>query len=236
MVIHIFIGTSGWNYDWNKGKSLEWYIENTKFNAIELNYSFYHIPTEKSIKSWITGNELSWSVKVNRVITHTYRLNEKSIKYIKDFINLFDKSALKVDNFLFQLPPSFTAKNADRVINISKLFDKSRLIFEARNLSFFKDSIYKKFKENGITLASIDSPLGNFYVNTTGTIYLRLHGRKNWYSYNYLKNELSDILESIIKLKPKKIYIFFNNVYMFQNCNLFINLVKEKYGNILYYR
>jgi uncharacterized protein YecE (DUF72 family) len=51
---------------------------------------------------------------------------------------------------------------------------------------------------------------------TSDRAYLRLHGRKHWYSYNYSNNELSEIANlarELGKRGAKRIYIFFNNDY-----------------------
>lgn len=29
----IYVGTSGWLYSWNEGRSFEWYVENSKLNC-----------------------------------------------------------------------------------------------------------------------------------------------------------------------------------------------------------
>ena len=49
--MRVFIGTSGWSYNWNKGKSLDWYAHDTDLNAIELNMSFYRFPDRHMIES-----------------------------------------------------------------------------------------------------------------------------------------------------------------------------------------
>jgi uncharacterized protein YecE (DUF72 family) len=230
----IFVGTSGWNYSWNNENTLDWYVKNTGFNAIELNYSFYKFPTAKSIISWETlANGISWSVKMNRIVTHRLRLNENSYKYIKDFLAIFRKSKLILDNVLFQLPPSMDIQSLDRIVKIARLFDKNKIVFEARNASFFNEEVYKLLRREGITLASIDSPIGNFYVKTTDKVYLRMHGRKNWYNYRYSRKQLVNVFESVKKLKPKLLYIFFNNTSMFYNAKMFIDIINEKHGNIL---
>lgn len=230
----IFVGTSGWNYSWNSENTLDWYINNTDFNAIELNSSFYRFPTIKSVTSWKNiGNNISWSVKINKIVTHRLRLNENSYRYIKDFLDIFKKSELKLDNVLFQLPPSMDIRNIDRIIKIANLFGKDKIVFEARNISFFNENIYKLFRREGIALVSIDSPIGNFYVKTTDKVYLRLHGRKTWYNYRYSKKQLFNVLENVEKLRPKSLYIFFNNTDMFYNAKMFVNIINEKYGNIL---
>jgi uncharacterized protein YecE (DUF72 family) len=50
--MEVFVGTSGWLYGWNEKQSLEWYVENSDLNAIELNASFYRFPTTNAVKSW----------------------------------------------------------------------------------------------------------------------------------------------------------------------------------------
>jgi len=65
----IFIGTSGWLYPWNPKKNLDWYVKYSGFNAVELNASFYRIPTPQQVEKW-RKYEITWAVKVNRKITH----------------------------------------------------------------------------------------------------------------------------------------------------------------------
>jgi len=58
------VGTSGWYYDWNPDLSLDWYVQNSGLNAIELNASFYRFPYKNQITSWArNGRSLSWAVK-----------------------------------------------------------------------------------------------------------------------------------------------------------------------------
>jgi len=73
----ILIGTSGYTYPWNKGKSnkFEWYLDQG-FNSVEINGSFYRFPTESWINNWKvkTRRNFRFSIKVNRSITHYTRL------------------------------------------------------------------------------------------------------------------------------------------------------------------
>ncbi|MEM4913906.1 MAG: DUF72 domain-containing protein, partial [Desulfurococcaceae archaeon] len=69
--MEVYVGTSGWLYDWNEGASLDWYVEESGLNAVELNASFYRFPFRNQVKGWsIKGSTLRWSVKVHRSITH----------------------------------------------------------------------------------------------------------------------------------------------------------------------
>ena len=49
--IEIYVGTSGWFYDWNKGKG--WFVKNSKLNLVELNASFCRFPFPNQIKSYV---------------------------------------------------------------------------------------------------------------------------------------------------------------------------------------
>ncbi len=48
-------------------------------------------------------------------------------------------------------------------------------------------------------------------------IYLRVHGRTEWYSHNYNDGELIDIKNRIISINPKIVYILFNNNHSMLN-------------------
>jgi len=83
----------------------------------------------------------------------------------------------------------------------------------------------KEWYERGIdinsVIVSIDSPIGTYIVNNVGIIYLRFHGRKEWYSYNYSEGELREIALKVKELKPEKVYLFFNNNHnMLENARL----------------
>ncbi len=72
---------------------------------------------------------------------------------------------------------------------------------------------------------SIDSPIGVIIKKTSNSIYLRMHGRKSWYSYNYSSKELAAAIGSIRKERPKSAYVFFNNDHdMLGNARLMAKL------------
>ncbi len=221
-----YVGTSGWAYEWNKGGNLEWYLENSGLNAIELNASFYRFPFPNQIKGWVkkTGNsDIRWAIKVNRLITHVYRFGEKASEVWTKFDELFKPLDRFVDFYLFQLPPSTTSKSLK---NIEKFFEntklKGRFALEPRNLSFFEKGVLKNIEQMDMTLVSVDAPglPRNIYA-TTDAVYLRMHGREIWYSYCYSEQELREIVEKIREVKGESAYIFFNNDHdMLQNAQL----------------
>ena len=70
-------------------------------------------------------------------------------------------------------------------------------------------------KDLGATFCNADSP-GNKLTGwvTSQSAYIRLHGRKRWYSYDYSTQELEEIAEmteEMVRSGAKWVYLFFNN-------------------------
>ncbi len=226
-----YVGTSGWMYEWNRGGNLKWYVENSGLNAIELNYSFYRFPSSKQVKSWISaGSGLSWSVKVNRTITQMFKLNMRAERSMSKFLDIFSPMDSIVDNYLFQLPPNFTSKFKDRVFRIVEKFKlNEKAVIEPRHVSWFNDTIYLEFKDRKICMTSIDSPIGNFYVRTSDKIYLRMHGRRVWYTYRYSNPVLRSVFDGVKALGGRKAFVFFNNDHsMLSNARYMSNLPEKR--------
>lgn len=211
----VFVGTSGWAYQiWNPELSLDWYIKNSKLNAIELNASFYRFPFPNQVKSWAKkGKDLRWVVKVNRLVTHVYKFGPKSFPTWKKFQKLFVPLEKNIDFYLFQLPPILTPNS---VPNIEKFVRKSKLgkrfALEFRNERWFEPKWIAWAKRLGITWVSIDAPiLSREVFKISDCVYVRMHGRTGWYFHNYSDSELKEVAKKIKATKPKSAYIFFNN-------------------------
>lgn len=82
-----------------------------------------------------------------------------------------------------------------------------------------------------ITWVSIDSPdFPREIINLNGIVYLRMHGRKSWYSHSYDDEELIEIAKKIFKTKPEKIYVFFNNNHsMLENAKRMKRILEEEF-------
>src|SRR5262252_7798941 len=112
-----YIGTSGWNYKhWWNG---EFYPKAVKqadwlkffaghFHTVEINNSFYRLPSEIAFQNWRTQVPpgFTFAVKASRFMTHIKRLKDPEeplelffsrAKYLKD----------RLGPILFQLPPRF---------------------------------------------------------------------------------------------------------------------------------
>jgi len=99
MAARYYIGTSGWHYDHWRGSFypdklpkpgwLEFYAQT--FATVELNNSFYHLPTEKAFGGWrdSTPETFAFAVKVSRFITHIKKLRDLSM-LPGDFCHVFE--------------------------------------------------------------------------------------------------------------------------------------------------
>ncbi len=231
----VYVGTSGWLYDWNADGTFDWYAKHSKLNAVELNASFYRFPFPSQIASWAKkGKGLRWAVKVSRLITHVKRLKEDSLTTWGKFKRLFSPMDENVDFYLFQLPPNFkkTSENVRRLeLYVKETGLDWRFAVEFRDESWFNDDTVKLCEKLGITVVSIDAPIGTWIVKSSNSVYLRMHGREAWYAYDYGEDELRDIANRVLALKPERIYVFFNNDHwMLRNARLMLNMLRELLG------
>jgi uncharacterized protein YecE (DUF72 family) len=117
------IGTSGWQYDHWKGpfypkdrperEFLDFYA--TYFSTVEINNSFYTLPTEKILRRWTDAvtEDFIFSVKANRYITHMKKLKDPE-QSLHSFLKVIDIVGDHLGTVLFQLPPRWH-KNTKRL-------------------------------------------------------------------------------------------------------------------------
>jgi uncharacterized protein YecE (DUF72 family) len=220
----IFTGTSGWTYnDWygnfypediKSTERLSFYAE--KFNTVEINATFYRLPTEPMIKAWNTrlGNDFHLVVKGSRVVTHL-----KKIANCKEALEKFLERALKLIRLkviLWQLPPSLH-KDVDRLETfLSSLPKEVRHAVEFRHESWWDDGVTKTLANHKAAFVAVSHPsLPETVLPTTDFLYVRFHGQeREVYRYDYTDEELSHWV-SLLKphLRRRTLYAFFNNDY-----------------------
>ena len=222
-----YVGTSGWSYKWNLGNSLEWYVNESELNAVELNMSFYRFPYSNMIKSWVRkGSNLAWIVKVHRSITHFKKLNEESYSIFKKFKQIFKPLEENIHYYLLQLPPKFI--NIEKLEKFIEECGNEKLAIEFRHPSIFTDEIIQWGKKQGVLLVSIDAPKMPNKIISESVIYERIHGRTGWYTHDYSDEELIEIKDRIISNNSKKVYVFFNNNHaMLRNATSIYKMFKS---------
>jgi len=221
-----FIGCSGWFYWHWRGlfypaQSLpkEWFKEYCKkFNTVEINSSFYHFPTEKTVKGWLRKipKNFIYTVKVNKAITHIKKFKNTK-KLVKNFYSVM--KPLKEINclgcILFQLPPSlhYNEKKLDEILK--QLNPEFKNVIEFRHASWWNKEVYnemKKFNAIFCIVSATQKIPADFVYTNRKVAYFRFHGRE-WYNYNYSKEELKKYANEMKRIKQKEVYAYFNNDY-----------------------
>ncbi|CCJ37526.1 hypothetical protein BN140_2603 [Methanoculleus bourgensis MS2] len=223
--MEVHVGTSGWAYAWNRGGSLAWFAEHSGLDAIELNASFYGFPSERTVRSWVdAGSELRWSVKVNRSVTHRHRFNEKAVGVWERFRERFLPLDDLIDFYLFQAPPAFG--DVDRILAFAGATGLGeRCTVEIRNPVVLGDDEACRRLQEAVVLVSVDSPDFRERVFLGDAVYLRMHGREDWYRHDYTDAELAGVRDKIAAIGPERAYIFFNNNHaMLDNARMMLRL------------
>lgn len=231
--MEVFVGTSGWMYDWNFDGTLDWYLANSGLNAVELNVSFYRFPFPSQVLGWSRkATNIRWAVKVHRSITHLRKLSDPALETWRRFYMLFQPLDECVDFYLFQMPPNFSASGGN-LARVRKFFAESglgrRFAIEFRHESWFSRELAETVSAMGATYVSVDSPVKTFIHSSGGVIYLRMHGRSGWYAHDYSLEELSEIADTILSLGPRIVYVLFNNDHwMLENARLMLDMLRRK--------
>ncbi|MEM1526501.1 MAG: DUF72 domain-containing protein [Ignisphaera sp.] len=233
--MEVYVGTSGWMYDWNEEGTFDWYLKFSKLNAVELNASFYRFPYRNQVISWARKTSIyriKWAVKVYRGITHFKKLSREALSTWGKFHDLFKPLDNYVDFYLFQLPPNFAMNedNVEKIVKFAKTVNLSRkFAIEFRHKSWFNEEAVDICRKLGITFVSIDAPIGRYIATSNNTVYLRVHGVDTWYAYEYAYEELMELAEAVLALNPIKVYIFFNNNHwMLENARVMLSILTRK--------
>lgn len=207
----VYVGTSGWYYEWNAERTLDWYVARARLPAIELNTSYYGFPKVHQIPIWARkGSNLRWAVKVNRLITHRYRFGEAARPIWGRFRELFAPLEPSIDFYLFQAPPHFS--HVPRLFSFLETAScEGKCAVELRNPDLLgNDPLILELQRHAVAV-SVDSPDFRNRIFPGDVVYLRMHGRTDWYSHRYSTEELAETAEKIKENGPKRAYIFFNN-------------------------
>ncbi|MEO6212819.1 MAG: DUF72 domain-containing protein [Vicinamibacterales bacterium] len=222
---NVLIGTSGWSYPrgegtWNglfypaAGKrprgsgrfdELRFYAEH--FNTVEVNSSFYRIPSAATARSWAerTPSGFAFSLKLFQKFTHPEMFHKATgadpsdlaQKDVDEFRAALDPlaSAGKLGALLAQFPASFKNEPNTRgyLAWLLERFGQYDLAVELRHKSWSDEprDTLQMLAEHGAAWAQIDEPKfrlsirQNLVPNVRTFYYLRLHGRNaaQWWAH-----------------------------------------------------
>ncbi|KAH7291129.1 hypothetical protein KP509_29G001700 [Ceratopteris richardii] len=218
------VGTSGYVYEHWKGivyptdvSHKKWFALYTSlFDTVEINYSFYHLPSEEVIDSWKAQapSGFCYALKFSRFGTHMKRLKdpEGPISLFVDRVARLGQNAL--GPFLVQLPPKFKP-DLERLKNfLERLPDQYRWAIEFRDKRWLCDDVFSLLRSHNIPMCihdHIDIPKLHPKVLTANWTYIRFHGRN--YQRQYTHDELqtwSIWIKGVLEM-GHDVYAYFNN-------------------------
>lgn len=224
---NISIGCAKWNKTdlkgfYPKGTKDELTYYATQFNSIELNATFYGMPTAEQVKTWKekTPENFKFFPKITNTVSHFRRLLN-----ITDVVTQFATAVLNFDEKLgmvfLQLHDNFKPKDYDRLEKFVNDFPREiPLAIELRNTEWFTDEeIFNKtcelFEENQITNIIVDTAGRRDMLHmrmTTTSAFIRYVGANAESDYA----RLDDWLDRIIEWKKEGL----QNLYFFVHQNL----------------
>lgn len=135
---------------------LAYYAE--RFSTVEINYTFYRMPTERLLAGWAAGTPdgFQFTLKAPRRITHDARL-EGCGELLEGFCRTASTLGPKLATLLFQLPPAFRKDAARLRAFVEQLPRGTRAAFEFRHASWLDGEVYDILRSRNVALCIADS-------------------------------------------------------------------------------
>ena len=240
---HVYIGTSGWSY---KGWQRTFYPKDvpvkdhfrfyaTQFPTVEINLTFYRLPTPQMVKGWRekAPEGFVYAVKGSRFITHMKKLKNLDGALDKYFDRI--KPLKKhIGVVLWQLPPMLKLE-VERLEDFLNLLPKSyRHAVEFREQSWMTRETFELLRRYDVAHASLSSMRMPMDLTVTSDIvYIRFHGLQGGFAHNYTRAELEPWARHIRHQArgERKVFAYFNNdanVRAPTNAKLLMEMVGEE--------
>jgi uncharacterized protein YecE (DUF72 family) len=219
----IHIGTSGWHYDhWRgpfypedltPGEFLGFYQQH--FHTVEINNSFYRLPTEKALIAWreAVPPDFLFAVKGSRYITHMKKLQDPE-KSLAPFMTRVPLLGERLGPILFQLPPRWRY-NALRMRDFLAALPRGyRYALELRDPTWLNQEACRLLQEHGAAFCIYElAGLVSLREVTADFVYIRLHGPGGAYQGSYDRETLAGWAKDISAWAARglEVFCYFDN-------------------------
>jgi len=217
------VGTSGWHYDhWRdrfypenlpKSRWLEFYAQH--FRAVEVNNSFYRLPSEKAFSNWYdrSPDEFIFAVKASRVITHYRKLRnvEEPLSRLLDHARMLRH---KLGPVLYQLPSSLHRDDSVLEDFLAILPSGVKHVVEFRHQSWYDDRVFEILRRHQVGYCVVSMPhFESPFAVTASFSYIRFHGSAALYAGSYSHEEIDRWAKRIHDeaRNAEQVFAFFNN-------------------------
>lgn len=192
---------------------LEYYFRH--FDTVELNNSFYKLPSEEAFESWhdATPPGFLFAVKGSRFITHNKKLKDPE-NALHNFLPRAERLGDKLGPILFQLPPQWRC-NPERLEEFLQVLPRvHRYAFEFREPSWHCEKVLTVLRRFNAAYCIYE--LAGFSTEneiTADWTYIRLHGPGGKYQGSYSEQALSRWGKEILSWgnRLQAAYVYFDN-------------------------
>ena len=230
-----YIGTMGFGYrPWQgafypdklpKAHQLAYYA--TRFNALEMDSTFYGTPKPDVVARWreTTSDGFVFCPKAPREITHDLRLSGAAEDVLALFVVTMQTLGDRLGPILLQFPPDFAPAEAGALAAfLPRLPGGARFAVELRHRSWWGDATADLLRAHGVCWAAADYIyLPKEIRRTADFLYLRFLGRHG--QFDDKSREVLDKTEELRAWRAKaavhieaddpvdSVYAFFNDDY-----------------------
>ena len=223
---NISVGCAKWNKTdlkgfYPKGTKDELTYYATQFNSIELNATFYSLPSPEQVLTWKekTPADFKFFPKITNTVSHFRRLinvDDVVTQYATSMLNFGDQ----LGRVFLQLHDNFKPKDYDRIEKFARSWPREiPLAIELRSTEWFEEENFEKvsalFEENNITNIIVDTAGRRDMLHmrlTTDSAFIRYVGANAESDYE----RLDDWLERIKIWKNQGL----KNLYFFVHQNV----------------
>jgi uncharacterized protein YecE (DUF72 family) len=225
MAAEIRIGCSGWQYrhwrgdfypaDLAQARWLEFYA--ARFDTVELNNSFYRLPSADAFASWArrSPSGFRFAVKASRYLTHLRKLHDPA-----EPLELLWSRAARLGGhlgpMLYQLPPHWH-RDVDRLRTFLESVPEGRAqAVEFRDPTWYEPGIFSLLADHEVALCLHDmrgssTPMPPASVGPL--VYIRFHGSGRRYGGRYPDDVLRAWAERLVAWAEGGLpcWAYFNN-------------------------
>lgn len=218
------VGCSGWNYrSWvgdfypPRCPQRRWLAHYaTVFDTVEVNATFYRLPTRESAAAWVqaTPPDFLFTVKSSRYLTHMKRLTDmdRGVRRLWERLEPLTAGP-KMGPVLWQLPERFRRDDARLAFALEHL-PPGRHAFELRHPSWMDDEVLDLLHAHGVALAIGDHPDRPWQRRelTADFTVVRFHHGARGRRGNYSEAELAQWAAELKTLGTRAdVFAYFNN-------------------------
>jgi uncharacterized protein YecE (DUF72 family) len=217
----IRVGTSGYQYrHWRgvlypRGVPVSSWLAHyaSYFDTVELNATFYRLPTESAADRWRASVPLGFlfAVKGSRYLTHLKRLREAG-EGLDRFFAPVSRLGPTLGPVLWQLPPQF-APDLGRLEQFLAALPPGRHALEFRDPGWYADASCDVLDRYGAAFCEHDRVERRPPRVTGGFRYVRFHGTTGQYHGRYGPKALRPWAEDLLDWarSGRDAFVYFNN-------------------------